>query len=158
MREERNTGGTKVYVACSNRNQQLFVVDIFLHCFFFCSIEIVASPCFFFMYSIFSSLNEACLCCRAPKHHKISLSTATLSRVGANLCEQARVLCVLPVHNGAAASEAVWKESFDVGLSKKSTVRLSPLGTSRKMFTFISNNLQHQAYIFTSITVRQKPF
>lgn len=112
----------------------------------------------FFMYSIFSSLNEACLCCRAPKHHKISLSTATLSRVGANLCEQARVLCVLPVHNGAAASEAVWKESFDVGLSKKSTVRLSPLGTSRKMFTFISNNLQHQAYIFTSITVRQKPF
>lgn len=65
--------------------------------------------------------------------------------------------CVLPVHSGAAASEAAWKESFDVGLSKKSTVRLSPLGTSRKMFTFISNNLQHQAYIFTSITVRHKP-
>lgn len=56
-----NAGGkkherTKVHVACGNRNQQLFVVDIFLYCFFFCSIEAVAASCFFMHLGFFLPL------------------------------------------------------------------------------------------------------
>lgn len=83
----RKHEGTKVHVARGNRNQQLFVVDILLYCFF-CSIERAAALCFFMHLVLFSSF-AACLWRRVLEHHKISLSTATFSRVS---------VCVRGVH------------------------------------------------------------
>lgn len=61
------------------------LLTFFSAVFFFCSIETVAASCFFHAFRVFSPF-AACLGGKVPRHHKISLSTATLSRVSMCLC------------------------------------------------------------------------
>lgn len=149
-----NAGGkkherTKVHVACGNRNQQLFVVDIFLCCFFFLLHWNCGSFLFFHAFRVFSPF-AACLGGKVPKHHKISLSTATLSRVSMCLCAWSLYTAIWWSLMYYRRGALMW-----VYLKKEYSQVLSIRDRKNDVY-FIANNPQQPAHIFTSISVKQE--
>lgn len=131
MRGGKKHGGTEVHTACGSRNQQLFVVDIFLYCFFLLHWN-CGSFLFFHAFSFFLSQWSLSWLQSSWASQDFTLRCHTLEGECKWMWVRAHVgVCSMyPVVQQAL----VRKQSFDVGLSKRSTVRLPPLEKSSICF------------------------